>query len=731
VTLDGAPDRFLVSLGLLGLLDAICDKHGPVLCCVDDAQWLDQPSAEALVFAARRLDAEPMAVLIAARDDDVERLDASGLPVLELRGLDDEHARALLSIHLDRAPSPGIMATLVSTARGNPLALLELSCALSDAQLDGLEPILGPPPVRGDVQAAFGPRVARLPGATRLVLLLAAADDAGDVPAVERAAERMGAALSDLEPAELDGLVRVDRTVAFRHPLLRSVVYHLATRGERRAAHEALAAVLDDRLRGAWHRALIAEGADEGIAAELAQGAEQAAHRGAHSMASAAFERAAELSRDPTQRGRHLCRAARAALDAGRLDAAVALADRARPFVSDPADAAQLTVIRAIEQSRRGSVAEADALLQHAGTAADEWWSAFVALQRGRDERALDAVVLGRCEHRDAVTTLRAERRMPELVAMLTVVAAAEVSMRRVRDAATTVAEAIELARSLGLEHDETVLLGVRARVAAFEGREEDCRHDAAEAIRRGAANGLEWATVNARLALAELELGLGNAREAMMYLDQLRDCPFPAMVAIAASNCVDGALRLGETDVATLALDRIATSADRPPVPAILARCRAQLADDATIAERYFLEALELHADDVAPFERARTELAYGERLRRERRKIDARTRLRSALDTFEGLGAALWAERARGELRATGETARKRDVTTIDDLTPQELRIAELVAAGASNRDVATQLFVSTKTIEYHLRKVFQKCGVASRFELARMPLHLHPAS
>jgi len=164
--------------------------------------------------------------------------------------------------------------------------------------------------------------------------------------------------------------------------------------------------------------------------------------------------------------------------------------------------------------------------------------------------------------------------------------------------------------------------------------------------------------------------------------------------------------------------------------VAAILARCRAQLADDATTAQRHFLEALELHADDVAPFERARTELAYGERLRRERRKIDARTRLRSALDTFEGLGAALWAERARGELRATGATARKRDVTTIDDLTPQELRIAELVAAGATNRDVATQLFVSTKTIEYHLRKVFQKCGVGSRFELARMPLHLQAA-
>jgi DNA-binding CsgD family transcriptional regulator len=751
LTLADPPDRFLISLGVLGLLEAIAREAGPTLCSVDDAHWLDRSSAQALAFGARRLSPAPIALLIATRDDTTERFESTSTPALDLRGLDDEHAAALLRSRLDRAPAPRVLATLLSTARGNPMALLELFSALSDAQLDGVEPILGPPLVGGAVREAFGARVGRLPEQTRLVLLLAAADESGDISAIERAGERMGVALADLEPAEQDGLLRVNGTITFCHPLLRSVVYSLATRSQRRAAHEALAAVLDDRLRGAWHRAVIAEGANEGIAQQLARGAAQAAARGAHAAASAAFERAAELSDDSARRGRRLRRAAQAALDAGRLDAALALVECARPLLSDATDATQLGVIRALEQSRRGSPSEAYALLQQAGSASADVapediavWSPFVALQSGHPldastepgsaadpfaagARALLAgdVTQARENAERAVAEARAGGSVARLAAALSLLAAAEISARRVKEAATTVAEALSLVRPLGFDNDEAVLLGLRARIAAFEGREEDCRQDAAAAIRRGVANGIAWATTIARLALAELELGLGNPRAAIEQLDQVHLGARPAMVATASSDYVDAALRLGEPDLAAAGLEQFASAIDGSLVQDTVARCEGQLAADGVVAERHFIEALD--HDHAPPFERARTQLAYGERLRRDRRKIEARTQLRSALAAFEGLGAGLWAERARGELRATGETARRRDASTVDDLTPQELRIAALVADGASNRDVAAQLYVSTKTIEYHLAKVFRKCGVASRVELARMPLQL----
>jgi len=700
LTHGDAPDRFLASVGLLSLLDAICDAEGPVLCCVDDAHWLDHPSAEILAFAARRLDAKPIALVIATRDDHHERFAAPGVPDRALQGLDDEHARALLAARLDRQPAPSVVDTLVRAACGNPLALLTLSSALSQAQLDGVEPILGPPPVSADVQAAFGARVAALPKATGQVLLLAAADDRRDIAAIDGAAARLGLDLAALDAAERAGLVRIDATIDFRHPLLRSVVYRQATHAQRRTAHETLAAVIDDRLRAAWHRALIAEGPDESIADELASNAELTAGQGAHGAAAAAFERAAELSDDPARRGERLCRAARASLDAGQLDAALALADRARPLGADPAE---LAAVRAIERSRRGSIADADALLRDVPNSP---WSALVALQRDGDQRALDDIHLG-----DGGG-------IPATVAKLTVRAAVQVAARQMSDAAATIAQALEIAQPLGFENDEVVLLAIRARVAAFQGREAECREDVEAAMRRGIASGLGWATRTARLALAELEHGLGNAAEAIEQLAQLHPATLPTT---AVADQVDAALCCGAPDRAVAALERCDRAAD----DGVLARCRAQLMVDAAAAERLFEAALARHGVDASPFERARTQLAYGERLRRERRKIEARTQLRDALDTFEGLGASLWAERASGELRATGETARKRDASTVDDLTPQERRIAELVAAGASNRDVATQLFVSTKTIEYHLRKVFRKCGVASRVELARMPL------
>ena len=805
LSFDGVQDRFLVSLGVLSLLAEVCDE-GPVLCLVDDAQWLDRPSAEALVFAARRFQAEPIAMLFAARDGDPRRFDAPGLDELALEPLGQEDAHALLATRVEEAAPADVVETLVTTARGNPLALLELPAALSTEQLAGVEPILGPPPVRGAVEAAFGDRVAALPEGSRLTLLVAALDEGSDVDTVERAAGRLGGSTADLEPAERAGLVRVDGEVAFRHPLVRSAVYRRATRAERRAAHEALAAVLSDPVRGTWHRALVADRADEALAAELDAAAGQAVGRGAHASAAAAFERAAELTEIPARKGRRLRCAAQAGFGAGRLDAALAIAERAQPLIRDPVDAAELDLMRLRVATSRGSPSEAYPLLVGAMPTITEiqpdravllaiamvivssmaGWpergiaDAAEAITRidsdGGPYRFMSAFVAGATALLDGETAVAgrllaeanaiaddvegegllsmhgltniyvgdlarareafdrhvAQARAAGLIADFTGVsplsAHVDVWERRAAAAEATISEGLTLTRQLAFQNQETLLLAELARVDALRGREAACREHASEALRRALANGLNPATNIARLALAELELGLGRTREALEHLDALHPTPFPPVAFLATPDVVDAAVRRGEPDRAAAAFDRLEAWAPVSPSPMVhgmVARCRGVLADDIDEAEHAFRAALDLQASGATPFERARTQLAYGERLRRSRRKTDARTQLRDALGTFEGLGAGLWAERARGELRATGETARRRDASTVDDLTPQELRIAQLVGAGASNREVGAQLFVSPKTVEYHLRKVFLKLGVASRVELANVRL------
>ena len=790
-----------------------------MLCCVDDAQWLDRPSAEALLFAVRRLEAERIAVLLAVREGDVRRLETPGLPMLELAGLDADGARELLAARLGATAPPDVVASLLQSADGNPLALLELPVTMSDA-----------PAARGAVEEEFRARVATLPEGARRLLLLAAADEAGDVDTVRRAATRLGLDLSELGAAEQGGLVRVDGAVAFRHPLVRSAVYRSAPRDERRAAHEALAAVVADPVRSVWHRALVVEGADEGLASELEVAAAQAAGRGAAATASAAFERAADLTDDRARRGHRLRCAAQASLDAGRPDAALALVERARPLVSDPLEGAQLALVSAGEAARRGSPAESHTLLREAGAAIARLapaqafelvlWSLFAGFQgawaervvagireeaaaipddgelarfgrplldgaaalavedaAGAREPLLQALAAADAVHdgapqagtgprsgADALARSAALMTMSSFVCFLTAdfptarrlltravgshrqrgammstagtlpaLAHAEICERRLREAGMTVAEGLDLARQAGYENDEAALLAIRARIAALQGREEACREDAATAMRRALAGGVGWATNNARVALAELELGMGDPRETLDQLGELTSPYFQPMAPMAVPDLIDAALRLDERDRAVQALERLeawAPVSGAPQVREVLGRSRAVLAEDPAEADRRFAEVLELPAHTVPAYERARSQLAYGERLRRDRRRSEARIQLRTALDTFEGLGMDPWADRARAELTATGEKARKRDASTVDDLTPQELRIAQLVAAGATNRDVAAQIFVSPKTVQYHLRKVFLKLGVSSRVELARLPLGEDPA-
>jgi DNA-binding CsgD family transcriptional regulator/DNA polymerase III delta prime subunit len=806
LSFDRVEHPFLVSLAVLSLLAEACDE-APVLCLVDDAHWIDRPSQEALAFAARRLEAEPVVVLMAARSTDRRKFGAAGLPELEVHGLGEHPARALLETRLRQPASAEVVTMLVHTARGNPLALLELPMALTNRQLRGADPIAGPLRAKGAVEQSFRIRVARLPASARRALLLAAAEEGGDLHTLQPALERCGLTVSALEAAEDAGLVQVDGAVVFRHPLVRSAVYGSATRLERRAAHQALAAVLDDPLRSAWHRALAAERADETIAAELDAAAVQAAARGAQATAAAAAERAAELSQQAPRKGRRLTYAAQASAAAGFSDAALALVDRARPLVTDQADIAELAIVSATVSLRHGPPTDTFALLKRAASALAEaeperalqiiplmvlaaaagaWMEDGITDAR----RMLDRIRGGGARHdflrrlldggralldgnaalghkhlsdamriavqldgdivmatmaglfglwvadftpaRDRFARIaaqhRAEGSLTGLAGALFFLAVGELCVGRIQAGLDAAAEGLELARQLGYENDETSCLALYAWITAQMGKEQESRECAAAAMRRGLAAGIGFAPSEAHLALGVLEVQLGNAAEAIEHLEQMDPGPLPPSALLATPELIDAALRLGEQEKAARALARFAAWAPASGtalVNGMLARCRGVMTDDDQQADELFAEALRHHDHRVPPYERARTQLAYGERLRRSRRRAEARIQLRSALDTFDGVGAALWAERARAELRATGETARKRDVSTLEMLTPQELRVARLVAAGSTNKDVAAQLFLSSRTVEYHLGKVFNKLGVASRVELARAAL------
>jgi len=802
LSFDPVQSPYLVSLGLLSLLAEVCE-YGSVLCLIDDAHWLDRPSQEALAFAARRLEAEPVALLMASRQRRGQRFEAAGLPELDLDGMDEGSAQTLLESRLKGPAATEIVTMLVRAARGNPLALLELPASLTTRQLQGAEPIAGPLRSKDAVEESFRVRVAHLPADARHVLLVAAAEEGGDLDALERC----GLSASAFEAAETAGLVQVDGAVVFRHPLVRSAVYHSATRGERRAAHQALAAAVEDPVRSAWHRALAADRADESIAAELETAGAEAVARGAPATAAAAYERAAELSQYAPRKARRLLYAAQTSLAAGFSDAALTLVERARPLTADQVDVAELDLICATVSMRQGPPVHAFDLVRNAAVALAEhkpdralemvawmvlaaaaggWVTAGISDAReviervrggGADREFMFAFLDGAIALRDGDTPLAAERfgaafqieagsavspmmtmmagqagmwladyssardrfarlvaqrraeaSLPDLVLALFFLAAGEMCTGRVQAGFDASAEGLEIVRQLGSANDETNYLALHAWITALLGKEQECRDCAAMARRQGLAAGLGWAVREANLALAELELELGNAAGAIEHYEQMDAGPFSPEAMLATPGVIDAALRLGEPERAALALDRFAAWAPvsrTPLVDGMLVRCRAVLTEDAAQADDLFAQALGHHDHRVPPYERARTQLAYGERLRRDRRITEARIQLRSALDTFEGVSAPLWAERARGELRATGETARKRDLSSLDALTPQERRVARLVAAGASNKDAASQLFLSSRTVEYHLGKVFTKLGVASRVELARLPL------
>jgi DNA-binding CsgD family transcriptional regulator len=800
---DGT-DRFLVSAAALTLLAAAAED-GPVLCLVDDAQWLDVPSADSLVFTARRLDAEGIVILFAAREGEVRRFDAPGLDELGVGELDQDSAEVLLDRAAGEA-SPSVRERLLAEAAGNPLALLELPAGLSSPQLAGRGELPDAIPLSSRLQAAFRQRIEALPRSAQAALLSAAAEDEGELAVILRAAGELALPLDALDPAEEAGLIETDDlTLRFRHPLVRSAAYQTATLGERRRAHGALANAFSagGRTEAAlWHRAMATLTVDEEIAAGLEAAARRSQLRGGHASAATAFDRAAQLSDAASSRGRRLAAAADAAWEAGQVDRARDLVDRALPLV-DRRQRARLLYLRGIIEGRSGKLEEALTAFSE-GLAETEDVSLALEMLREASDSAMFAgdvdqmIELGERAGKFAPVT-DIDR---FVVASLTGLAA-ELSGDYARGA-RLFTEAVEIAERLddpqclisaalsagregiwgdGLRHANravrvarerglvtTLPYALRAQASQLLGRSQfDLAYSAAEEGRRlaldlgqpGAAswNLADLAAIDAlrgdeRQALAHvgelegllatsgpnlasgqigrtlglLHLGLGRPAEA---LDQLltpltttRLESSPTLV-LGLPDAVEAASRSQRLDEVADLLDRFQAWVERFPTPArraVLARCRA-LAETADAA-RHYARAIEL-SGALAPFDRARTELLYGEWLRRERRRIDARPHLRTALEVFERLAVPPWAERARSELRASGETARKRDPSTRDQLTPREMQIAGLAAEGMTNPEIGAHLFLSPRTIDYHLRKVFAKLEISSRRDLARIDL------
>lgn len=786
-------DRFLVGLAVLTLLAELATDR-PVLCLLDDAHWADRASTDVLLFVARRLAAEGVVMIFAARQGHAPTFPAADIDELVLHRLDDDAARAVL---LSCAPDlpRHVHDKLREEAAGNPLALIELAAAHRAGRITSYP--LGPPdagrggsrPTGGRVEQEFAARIEALPQRARTMVLIAAADGTCDTSVVLAAARRLGCTIEDLEAAQQAQLLMFSNgCLRFSHPLIRAAAYGTASVLRKQEAHRALVDVLDDRTdpdRRAWHRAAASLGPDEDVAKALDRSAKRARERGSPDAAAAASERAAALSNDARRRGRRLAAAAAAAADAGQPQWASMLAARAATHLTDPVELAELALINAVlaMESHRPEDAYPHLLDAAAGVADKDpelasaqlmWmieaaWAArdrtgidmaveaagrlrlpgaeyvmalakVAAGQLGDDDallgsaaalRALDQCGAG--DPRTAVTLANwhlalgdhgaahrladhAERvaRTNGLVAVLpgalAVLATTRWHLGSRRDAAAAAHEGERLARDIGQHQSIGALTDALAHLAAVVGEEVDA--DADPAVR-----GL-------------LELGLGRFEAAADRLLHVAESTGGRHVL---PDLVEAAMRVGRHELARAATDRFvhwATHTEQPWARAVGLRCRALVACAVAQekAQPLYAEAVALHRSDGGrPFERARTELLQGEWLRRARRRSAARAPLRAALETFEKLGATPWAARARAELRATGETRAQAPPgpDALTDLTPQELQVVRLAAAGLTNRDIGAQLFLSPRTVGYHLHKAFPKLGVSSRAQLPQLDL------
>ena len=806
-------DRFGAGLATLALFAAVAEEK-PLVVVVDDVHWMDGPTVEALAFAARRLYAEGVVVILARRPDvDVERLEQ--LPTMQLGGLGSDDARRLLERHGANVPERRLE-SLVAATGGNPLALIDLPTLLRPDDIIGTAPALEPVPIGARLQDAYGRRFRELSKASREALLASALLEDPDAYILSAALAGVGRTLADLGEAEDADLARLtSRGVVFRHPLIRSAIVQTTSLTTRRRCHRAIADALAaspqvDLTRRAWHLAAAATGLDAEAAELLTTIASDASLVGGFASASRAYERAAELSPAPRDRGRRFVDAATAAYKAGQGDRAMQLLDAARRIGDRTIDFDIVRVQGQIdtwqgraERAYDRLVATADELVREStqpddvNNAARLLLDAVVALAFSGDvhrmlaaavkahalpaddpdTRLVSKVAVGaaRLLHGDLTEgaefladsdmallelAVRSPDDLPYVASVaycrvildmhdevdlltstvigaatnlgvtaalpfpLTVQAHSRLRLGAWETAAARAHQAAGLAADTARDTDLAYANGVLALIAAGRGQEADCISFASASAEGATKAGAYTTVTTSRTALGLLELGLGRPQAAIEPLQHAeRLCTEGGLLALMhwqwAPELMEAFVRIGrhnEADAILARLDAYAVAQRHPIVLALTARCRGLAADEQHYAD-HFVESLEWHDKSCRPFERARTQLCFGERLRRSKQKAAGREQLSAALETFIGLGAECWADRARSELEATGRKLTPSRGRQTDVLTAQELQIAMAVAEGMSNREIATRLFLSRKTVEYHLRHVYMKLNVGSR--------------
>jgi DNA-binding CsgD family transcriptional regulator len=803
-----APDRFLVALAVLSLLSEAAGER-PLVCVIDDAQWLDQASVQALGFVARRLGADPVGLVFGARTLGAE---LAGLPELAVKGLAEGDARALLESALAGPLDARVRDQIVAEAGGNPLALLELPRGLTPAELAGGFGLPSAAMLTGRIEDSFRRRVDALPAQTRLLLLLAAADPSGDPSMVWRAAGRLGLPVEEAAaPAVEAGLAEFGTRIRFRHPLVRSAAYRSAPFKERQQVHGVLAEVTDlaaDPDRRAWHRAQAAAGPDEEVAQELERSAGRAQARGGLAAAAAFLERAVRLSADPAHLVERALAAAQASMRAGAFDKALGLLVMTEAWPLDELASARVELLRGQVAYSSSLGSDAPPFLLKAArrleplnpglareTYIDAWMAAFSAGQLAGGDMAeicRAARALPRSPHpgpaelllhglallvtdgqpaaapalRRAVSAFAGDSISASDRLRWTYMALIPAGMLWDDDGWSAIlARHLQLVRNAGaldrLPHDLSTAgfsaawrgdFGVSASLIA----EADAvceatgtrypsymllllvclRGSHAEAIplidatiSAAEAEGQGFAVTCARWMSAILYNGLGRYDEAREAARQAAGEPGLFVSMWALPELIEAAVRSGNMAMAGDALERLAGMAQASGTDwglGLEARSRALLTEDGT-ADGLYREAIErLDRTRLRP-ELARSHLLYGEWLRRENRRTEARQQLRTAHDLLSAIGMEAFAERARRELLATGETARKRiaqaAVKASQELTPQEAQVAQLASDGLSNPEIGARLVISSHTVQYHLGKVFAKLGISSRGQLHRV--------
>ena len=805
------PDRFFVGLAVLSLLSEVATER-PLICVIDDEQWLDRASAQALGFVARRLAADPVGLVFAAREPGSE---LAGLPELEVDGLRDADARALLASALAGPLDARVRDLMIAETRGNPLALLELPRGLTPAELAGGFGLPGTAPLAGRIEDSFARQLDALPEPARRLLLVAAADPSGDRSLVWRAASRLGISVQEAGPAVEAGLVEFGASVRFRHPLVRSAAYRSASLSGRQQVHAALAEVTEaiaDPDRRAWHRAQAATGPDEDVAAELERSAGRAQARGGMAAAAAFLERSVLLTADPPRHAERVLAAAQASMQAGAFGKALELLDTAEAGPLEELQSARAALLRGHVTFASGMGSDAPPLLLKAAQRLepldlalarqaylDAWLAAVFAGRLaaqgtllevcraarrlpspgdrpGKPELVLDALTLlvtdgpgtaapalrtamdaftaadvtaeerlrlntfaegaaialwdldtwGALVERQAAT-VRAVGALGQLPLVLVGLGATTTWAGDLTASAALVAESDTVCEATGAHAPPFAAL----MLACLRGREAEAV-SLVEATIAGATAGGQGLTVGyANWVAAILYNSLGQYEQALAAATQSSQDAAMYVSLWALPELIEAAVRSGNAGLAAGPMARLAESTQAGGTDfglGIESRSRALLGDGDT-AERLYREAIERLARTRYRPDLARAHLLYGEWLRRDRRRTDARAQLRIAHDMFDTIGMEAFAGRAGRELRATGETVHRRTVRAPGTLTAQEASIARLARDGLTNPEIGAQLFLSARTVEWHLRKIFTKLDIGSRRELRAALARLGP--